>query len=105
MKQLFMGCFALSCAAVIFPQQYQNASDTNPVFMQWMKGFPPPAEKTLHAADGSYFKFPALRYSVNHMQEFSLTRTVSAPKKNLYKVKTKYDAEIDSIKFKPWNSD
>ena len=100
-----MGCFALSCAAVIFPQQYQNASDTNPVFMQWMKGFPPPAEKTLHAADGSYFKFPALRYSVNHMQEFSLTRTVSAPKKNLYKVKTKYDAEIDSIKFKPWNSD
>ena len=70
-----------------------------------MKGFPPPAEKTLHAADGSYFKFPALRYSVNHMQEFSLTRTVSAPKKNLYKVKTKYDAEIDSIKFKPWNSD
>ena len=88
-----------------FAQSYPDADETNPEKMQWQQGFPPLPEKTLHAADGSYFTFPGLRYSVNHMQEFSLTRTVPGAKENLYSVKTKYDDAIDNITFTPWNSD
>ena len=53
-----------------------NAEQSNPNVMGWMQGFPPPMDKILSARDGSFFNFPGLRYSVNHMQEFSTTRTV-----------------------------
>ena len=105
MKKFIIGFTVLVCLSFAFSQNYPNASDSNPEKMQWMQGFPPAKEKTLHAQDGSYFVFPGLRYSVNHMQEFSLTRTVSAPKEKLYSVKTKYDDKIDSIMFTPWDSD
>ena len=107
MKKIFLSCIAIAYAAgaMSFAQGYPDADATNPEKMQWQKGFPPPKEKTLHAADGSYFNFPGLRYSVNHMQEFSVTRTVPAAKEKLYSVKTKYDENIDSITFTPWDSD
>ena len=105
MKKIMVSCFAFACAAGAFAQEYPDANATNPEKMQWQQGFPPPKEKTLHAADGSYFNFPGLRYSVNHMQEFSVTRTVPAAKEKLYSVKTKYDENIDSITFTPWDSD
>ena len=89
MKKFIIGFTVLFCLSFAFSQNYPNALDSNPEKMQWMQGFPPAKEKTLHAQDGSYFVFPGLRYSVNHMQEFSLTRTVSAPKEKLYSVKKK----------------
>lgn len=105
MKKFILGSMAFFCVTGAFSQNYPNASDSNPEKMQWMQGFPPAKEKTLHAQDGSYFVFPGLRYSVNHIQEFSPTRTVLAPKEKLYCVKTKYDDKIDSIMFTPWDSD
>ena len=105
MKKFILGSMAFFCVTGAFSQNYPNASDSNPEKMQWMQGFPPAKEKTLHAQDGSYFVFPGLRYSVNHIQEFSPTRTVPAPKEKLYCVKTKYDDKIDSVVFTPWDSD
>lgn len=105
MKKFILGFMAFFCVTGAFSQNYPNASDSNPEKMQWMQGFPPAKEKTLHAQDGSYFVFPGLRYSVNHIQEFSPTRTVPAPKEKLYCVKTKYDDKIDSVVFTPWDSD
>lgn len=105
MKKTILVCAAVAGAATAFAKNYPSAAETNPEKMQWMQGFPPPADKTLHATDGSYFMFPGLRYSVNHMQEFSPTRTVPCAKEKQYTVKTKYDANIDSIRFTPWDSD
>ena len=105
MKKFILGFMAFFCVTGAFSQNYPNASDSNPEKMQWMQGFPPAKEKTLYAQDGSYFVFPGLRYSVNHIQEFSPTRTVPAPKEKLYCVKTKYDDKIDSVVFTPWDSD
>lgn len=105
MKKIILGSMAFFCVTGAFSQNYPNASDSNPEKMQWMQGFPPAKEKTLYAQDGSYFVFPGLRYSVNHIQEFSPTRTVPAPKEKLYCVKTKYDDKIDSVVFTPWDSD
>lgn len=105
MKKAIFSSILVAGAAFVSAQDYADAVKTNPETMGWMKGFPPAKEKTLHASDGSFFDFPKLRYSVNHMQEFFPTRTVPADQKNRYSVKTKIDNNIDSIKFTPWNSE
>ena len=88
-----------------FAEEYPDAQKTLPASMGWMQGFPPSQEKTLHASDGTFFEFPALRYSVNHIREFYPTRNVSSGKGKKYSVKQKLDPKIDSVTFTPWDSD
>ncbi|WP_295798388.1 serine hydrolase [uncultured Treponema sp.] len=94
--------FAVGCG---FSQNYPTAQETAPDSMGWMQGFPPSQEKTLHASDGSFFEFPALRYSVNHMREFFPTRNVSSGSGKKYQLKTKLDPAIGNVTFTPWDSD
>lgn len=88
-----------------FASKSLSAKDSDPKKMGWMQGFPPEKQKTLHATDGSFFTFPALRYSVNHMDEFSPTRIVKNDCENKYRIRTKYDKNIENITFTPWNED
>lgn len=87
-------------------RQYLSAGESDPIKMGWMQGFPPPKDKRLRFADGSFFEFPALRYSVAHMREFMPTVDVSRGIKN-QPVPFEYDLDenIDSLTFVPWNSD
>lgn len=88
----------------VMAQKYLNAADSDPVKMGWMQGFPPPKDKTLSVADGSFFKFPALRWSVVHLRELLPTQNVSrgngAPAPFQYDL----DKNIDALTFTPWNS-
>lgn len=104
MKKIIFSCLGLLTSIAGFTQQYPNAQETDPATMGWMQGFPPEKVKTLHASDGSFFAFPALRYSVNHMREFFPTRNVPTTQNKKYKVKTKIDKNIENITFTPWNS-
>ncbi|MBQ8561852.1 MAG: serine hydrolase, partial [Spirochaetaceae bacterium] len=83
---------------------YISIAETDPGRMGWMQGFPPPQDKILSAADGSFFQFPALRYSVNHMREFLPTREVSANKEKdgIHKFHVKLMKELDTVTFTPW---
>ena len=81
-----------------------NAKDSDPEKLKWMMGFPPEKEKIISAKDGSFFEFPALRYSVNHMREFFPTRKVSANKNWNYRVTKKIDNNIENITYVPWDS-
>jgi len=89
---LFLGMNAQS----VFNQEYSN-----PLKMGWMQGFPPPQEKVVSAIDGSFFEFPALRYSVCNMRQFLPTKVVKSAEKNRYNFKTKIDPRIDTITFVP----
>lgn len=82
-----------------------TAAESDPRVMGWMQGFPPADDKTLNSADGSYFTFPALRYSVNHMREFFPTRDVPTSDDFRYTVETDMDDNIESVSFLPWDSD
>lgn len=82
-----------------------TAAESDPRVMGWMQGFPPAEDKTIHSADGSYFTFPALRYSVNHMREFFPTRDVPTSDEFRYTVATDIDNHIEDISFLPWDSD
>ena len=104
-KSLVILGFLVFGGIMAFSQNYPTAQETAPDSMGWMQGFPPSQEKTLHASDGSFFEFPALRYSVNHMREFFPTRNVSSGSGKKYQLKTKLDPAIGNVAFTPWDSD
>ncbi len=78
-----------------------SASDSDPIKLGWMQGFPPPPDKRLSAADGSFFQFPALRYSVAHMREFLPTVAVSRGLGTVSPLPYRLDPAIDALSFVP----
>jgi CubicO group peptidase (beta-lactamase class C family) len=104
MKKVIMGTLMFFSLVTVFSESYLNATESDPNKLGWMNGFPPKKEKTLKASDGSFFEFPQLRYSVNHMREFFPTRAVKSSEDKKYTVKVKLDKNIDSIKFNYWDS-
>ena len=78
------------------------ARESEPDNFGWMQGFPPSEERRLSAADGSFFQFPALRWSVVHMREFAPTVNVSRGLEASSPLDYELDAGIDTIPFIPW---
>lgn len=97
-------CFVL-LGFLMHAQQPLSAESSDPALMGWMQGFPPEKDKILSAADGSFFQFPGLRYSVCHMREFLPTIQVAAGNTNFYELAEALDPKIDSIPFTPTGSD
>jgi CubicO group peptidase (beta-lactamase class C family) len=94
----------LSICVDLCAQEPMTAEQSDPARLGWMKGFPPPKDKTISAIDGSFFRFPALRYSVCNMRQFMPTTEVHAASSGRYKFKIKLDNNIDTVTFHPWNS-
>ena len=84
--------------------QFLSAKESDPVKMGWMQGFPPPGDKLLKASDGSFFEFPALRYSVSHMREFLPTVEVSRGLGAPTALEVTLNDSIDALTFLPWDS-
>lgn len=103
MKRTYLFLALAGFSSVLYAQNALDASASDPVKMGWMQGFPPEKGKILSTADGSFFTFPGLRYSVNHMREFFPTRNVPASKEKHFQFKTKLDKGIDSMTFVPWH--
>lgn len=80
---------------------FRSASQSDPIKMGWMQGFPPPEEKTLSVSDGSFFKFPALRYSVVNMRQFLPTVEVPCKLKAPSPLPYALDSNIDALTFQP----
>ena len=82
-----------------------SAEDSDPVEMNWMVGFPPPADKLIMQPESDFFSFPKMRWTVCHIRELMPTKQVSrgigAPTSFAYAT----DKNIDSIKFMPLNSE
>lgn len=85
-------------------KEFLSAKESEPSNFDWMQGFPPSADKTLNVADGSFFQFPQLRWSVVHMREMlptiRVSRGLDAPNELSYDL----DENINDITFTPWNS-
>lgn len=78
-----------------------TASESDPVKMGWMQGFPPAQDRVVSMADGSFFEFPALRYSVCNMRLFMPTRDVKSAQVDRYEFHVRLDKKIDTVKFVP----
>lgn len=105
MKSLLNFLLVFSLSTTASAQQYLSAEDSDPNKMGWMQGFPPPEDKIVSAVDGSFFQFPASRYSVCHMRQFLPTTEVEAAEGKQYNFEVAIDEGIEQVTFLPWNND
>jgi len=85
MKQPYFYSRLVFCSCLLFitaskaqeKTVYPSAAESDPIKMGWMVGSPPPENRILRFEDGSFFEFPALRWSVAHMRQFMPTVNVS----------------------------
>lgn len=78
-----------------------DALDSDPARMGWMVGSPPPPDRTLRFDDGSYFRFPAMRWSVAHFRQLMPTVNVSRGLAAPQPLPLALREDIDSLKFTP----
>lgn len=81
--------------------QFLDAEASDPVKMGWMQGFPPPEDKIVKFEDGSFFQFPALRWSVSNMRQFMPTVNVSKGTEAAAAIPRDIMKEIDNVTFTP----
>ena len=67
----------LSTAAYATGQAFPDAVESDPARLGWMVGAPPPPDRVLRFDDGSYFRFPAMRWSVSNFRQLMPTVNVS----------------------------
>ncbi len=106
MKRMFLCCMiatVLPLTTMAENSKGYTQENTNPRAMGWMKGFPPKEDRIVSATDGSFFQFPASRYSVCHMREFLPTKIVPAPQTNRYAFIKDINPAISQILFTPLN--
>jgi len=104
-----MACASLVLASAGAQAQaqtaYPDAAASDPVRMGWMVGSPPPADRVLRFDDGSYFRFPALRWSVAHFRQLMPTVNVSRGLGAPAALPRALRSDIDALQFLPLGSD
>lgn len=93
--------FCMSISTAQEKTKYLDALQSDPARMGWMIGSPPPADRIPRFDDGSFFQFPALRWSVAHMRQFMPTVNVSRGLGASIPIITNFNRDIDKIKFVP----
>ena len=78
-----------------------TASESDPVTLGWMTGFPPADDKLIGQPDSNYFSFPKLRWTVCHFRELLPTRQVSRGLGAPVQFQRSHDAVIDDVTFVP----
>src|SRR5882757_4888506 len=70
----------LSATTLVFasaPVDLSEARATDPTTLGWMVGTPPPTDKTIRFADGSFYRFPQWRWTFSHWRELRPTVAVA----------------------------
>ncbi|MEZ0183893.1 serine hydrolase domain-containing protein [Flavobacterium oncorhynchi] len=93
--------FCMSISTAQEKTKYLDALQSDPARMGWMIGSPPPADRIPRFDDGSFFQFPALRWSVAHMRQFMPTINVSRGLGASIPIITNFNRDIDKVKFVP----
>ncbi|MEE4249902.1 MAG: serine hydrolase domain-containing protein, partial [Alcanivoracaceae bacterium] len=82
-----------------------DAIESDPARLGWMVGSPPPESRILRFEDGSYFRFPEMRWSVSNFRQLMPTVNVSRGLGNPGKLKQRLRDDIDAVTFIPIGSD
>ncbi|MBK5477660.1 serine hydrolase [Pseudomonas sp. TH21] len=80
---------------------FPDAQASDPARLQWMVGAPPPPERTLRFEDGSYFRFPAMRWSVANFRQLMPTINVSRGLGASTALPRRLDPRIDELRVVP----
>lgn len=83
------------------PDTYPDARASDPAKLGWMVGSPPPPDRVVRFEDGSYWRFPALRWSVSNFRQLMPTVNVSRGPGPVAVLPTALRDDIDSLTFTP----
>lgn len=108
-NMLLAACLAFVASATSFhahadsaaPTIFPDAPASDPATLGWMVGSPPPADRILRFDDGSYFRFPAMRWSVANFRQLMPTKNVSRGLQAPLPLPRAVRADIDAIRFMP----
>jgi len=78
-----------------------DAAASDPATLAWMVGSPPPEDRIVRFEDGSYFRFPALRWSVSNFCQLMPTVNVSRGLGAPVPVPRALRDDIDALRFTP----
>lgn len=83
------------------PARYPDAEASDPAALGWMVGSPPPADRILRFDDGSYFRFPQMRWSVANFRQLMPTINVSRGLTEPTVLEANPSEGIDALTFVP----
>lgn len=83
---------------------YPDADASDPAKLGWMVGSPPPPDRILRFDDGSYFRFPAMRWSVSNFRQLMPTVNVSRGLAAPTPLPRAMRDDIDDVVFQPLGS-
>ncbi|SEL60089.1 serine hydrolase domain-containing protein [Ectothiorhodospira marina] len=98
------GCLLLSALAFSAhagSSQFPDAEASDPAALGWMIGSPPPADRILRFDDGSYFRFPQMRWSVANFRQLMPTVNVSRGLTQPSRLTRELRNDIDALTFVP----
>ncbi|MCQ4246168.1 beta-lactamase family protein [Pseudomonas stutzeri] len=96
----------MACAAQASePTHFPDAQASDPATLGWMVGSPPPADRILRFEDGSYFRFPQMRWSVANFRQLMPTVNVSRGLAGPSMLERTSSGEIDALTFVPLGGD
>ena len=99
-----LSCLAASIACAADKTTYPDAAASDPKTRGWMVGAPPPADRIVRFADGSYFNFPAMRWSVSNFRQLMPTTNVSRGLGAPVPLARALRSDIDKLTFVPLGS-
>jgi len=101
--------FAMACAILLVmcpllfaqsgPPKFPDAIASDPVAMGWMQGFPPKADRTIRFTDGSFYRFPATRWTFSHYRQLVPTVPVSRGNGPVTPLPGAERQDLDSVTF------
>ncbi|MGH9176136.1 MAG: serine hydrolase domain-containing protein, partial [Vicinamibacterales bacterium] len=83
------------------PSQPLDALASDPIVMGWMIGSPPPPDKLIRFADGSFARFPRTRWSYSNLRQLMPTSAVSRGDAAVSVLPRDERTDIDGITFQP----
>lgn len=86
-------------------QEYPDAVASDPARLGWMVGAPPPPDRMERFDDGSYFRFPALRWSVANFRQLMPTVNVSRGLGAPVLLPQALRDDLDDVAFSPLGGD
>ena len=70
-------CACVSAGALAQTAPPPDAQASDPARLGWMVGSPPPADKIVRKEDGSFYRFPQLRWTFSNARQLGATTNVS----------------------------
>jgi hypothetical protein len=87
------------------PAIIPDAQASDPAKLGWMVGSPPPPDRIIRFDDGSFWHFPAMRWTVSNFRQLMPTVSVSRGLGPVTPLPAALRSDLDDVSFTPMNGD